>query len=141
MELAIHEAGHAVVSERLGHHVTGVWANPLFGGGLVRHRHAGCRYEDCVVIILAGDLAVRARFSRYRRRHGLAGDRAGVKWLLGQLRYGTRELNLRHLEKCSRQLVKDNMDAIELVATQLFKHIKLTGKQVRAAIKKAAAQT
>jgi ATP-dependent Zn protease len=137
--LAHHEAGHAVVTYRLGievnfvtilptHHSNGhVTRGELFCGGAGSDRAA---LERAIKICLAGPMAEALFYPRYHRRlrsvdyvraFGLA------RYLAG---WGAKEI-IRHQERETKKLLKLYWKDVQQVAQALLEYDELTGIAVK----------
>jgi hypothetical protein len=140
-QLAIHEAGHAVVAMRLGVQVTSATIEPdgIYAGH-VNHEHAPTR--DDMLIVLAGPVAERQRGTG--QLAGSPEEEASIWSDLAEYAEETgieldadqdeRQLQLRELytelndEVVS--MIREDWSAIESVALALIERGTLNGRQI-----------
>lgn len=132
---AYHEAAHAVIAYRLGARVAEVYLDAEGGGEAFWH-HDWFRFEDLIVITMAGDIAGRRFFPKYTFG-GLEYDHRKIDMHLSSIRYGTRRANRLYFRNVTKRMVEENWAAISRVASLLMKHRKLTGNEVVRAIRRS----
>lgn len=153
---AYHEAGHAVAAyflrrvgkvrcvsiipdserETVGH--TAHWSTPAFWRALNRGEwpdHARCRFEDEVVVLLAGGSAER-RFAGRADHIGARSDYEKAADFAIAATGSKRAANafLRWLQVTTEDLVTLRWPAIQAVAAALVEHKRLSGACVRKVI-------
>ena len=139
---AHHEAGHAVVANRLGLMVRSV-SIAADGGGLTKLTGVGSG-ERAILITLAGPYAQRryAPHSRWRWRNhlgflpqaGHARDFDIVTALIGRMEHGTVKVSRayrRYVEVRAEELVEQYWQRIEAVAQALIERRTLTGDEMK----------
>jgi len=134
-EIAFHEAGHAVIAEKLRYRVDFVTIKPHGRNlGHVRHNieaNRCVRSDHRILHSLAGPIAEAERIGRpYNRKKDLRGDD------LSNVRFEfvSASKTLDDLEADALQMVRKNWKQIERVAALLIKKGEIVGSEVREAI-------
>jgi hypothetical protein len=138
-EIAYHEAGHAVLAEKLHFRVDIVTIKPhrfsrrsLGQAVHAKEARGGIRAEDRIICSLAGPIAEAESIGHlYNRRRDLRGsDLASVR-----LEEELSGVPLRELEAQTLRMVRKEWSRIERVANALLKKEELFGHEVRDILK------